>query len=178
MYNRGIRLSANIIEDLQDTVAQVAVIMGSRSDWETVRPCCDALDSFEVSFEYGIVSAHRTPDRMMRYVGAARARGIKVIIACAGGSAHLPGMVASETMLPVLGFGPTAKDFGPMDVIGSCVRMPSGVPLSFMGLDKAGAENAAYEALRIIALLDETVASRYSAFMQNQTETVPYSAHD
>ncbi len=87
-------------------------------------------------------------------------------------------MVASETTLPVLGFGPTSKTFGPMDVIGSSVRMPSGVPLSFMGLDKAGAENAAYEALRILALLDKTIASRHSAFVRSQTETVPYAAHD
>ncbi len=178
MYQYGIPLSAELLVRPGVSDALVAVIMGSRSDWETVKPCCDILESFEVSFEYGVVSAHRTPERMMKYVGVANARGLKVIIACAGGSAHLPGMAASETTLPVLGFGPTSKTFGPMDVIGSCIRMPSGVPLSFMGLDKAGAENAAYEALRIIALLDDVIASRYFAFVRNQTETVPYSAHN
>ncbi len=178
MYKYGIALSAELLESPSDSLALVAVIMGSRSDWETVKPCCDVLEKFEVTFEYGIISAHRTPDRMVKYVSRAQARGLKAIIACAGGSAHLPGMVASETTLPVLGLGPTSKTFGPMDVIGSCVRMPSGVPLSFMGLDKAGAENAAYAAIRILALIDNDIASRYSAFVRNQTETVPYTAHD
>lgn len=178
MYRNGIILSEELHNHPRASDTTVAVIMGSRSDWETVKPCCDVLEEFKIPFEYGVVSAHRTPQRMVKYATHAQVRGLKIIIACAGGSAHLSGMIASETRLPVLSFGPTSKTFGSMDVIGSCVRMPSGVPLGFMGLDKAGAENAAYEAIRILALLDEKIATRYSEFLLNQTKNVPYSAHD
>lgn len=158
--------------------ALVGVIMGSQSDWLTVKPCCDLLEQLSIPFEYGVVSAHRTPGRMNYYAQTAKKRGLRVLIACAGGSAHLPGMTASETRLPVLGFGPTSKTFGPMDVLGSSVRMPKGVPLAFMGLDEAGAVNAALEAVRILALSDEYIDERLTAFNKDQTEIVPFAAHD
>ncbi len=158
--------------------ALVGVIMGSQSDWPTVTPCCDMLEQLSIPFEYGVVSAHRTPSRMVQYAHNAKTRGLRVIIACAGGSSHLQGMTASETRLPVLGFGPTSKSFGPMDVIGSCVRMPKGIPLAFMGLDEAGGVNAALEAARILALVDKEIDERLDRFIKEQTETVPFAAHD
>lgn len=177
-YPYGTMLSEALVAAALPTEARVAVIMGSQSDWPTVQPCCEILLQLKVRFEYGVVSAHRTPKRMMDYVGHAEARGLQVIIACAGGSAHLPGMAASETILPVLGFGPTSSKFGPMDVIGSNIRMPAGVPLGFMGLDEAGAKNAALEAVRILALGDSELRKRLVDYVANQTKSVPYEAHD
>lgn len=178
VYQFGIALSRELVEQGSATKAVVGVIMGSQSDWTTVKPCCDLLEQFEVPFEYGVVSAHRTPDRMVKYAKAAQTRGIKILITCAGGSAHLPGMVASETILPVLGFGPISEKFGSMDVIGSCVRMPPGVPLAFMGLDGAGAKNAALKAVRILAIYDVELRVKLVAWIKNQSNSVPYAAHD
>lgn len=178
MYEYGTPLSAVIVEEASTSEAIVAVIMGSQSDWDTVQPCCDLLELLAVRFEYGVVSAHRTPKRLAMYVPDLQYRGIQVLIACAGGSAHLPGMSAAETIIPVLGFGPTSSKFGPTDVIGSNIRMPAGVPLAFMGLDEAGAKNAALEAVRIIALGDEELRKRLVAYIENQTNRVPYTAHD
>lgn len=177
-YSHGTMLSEALVVGALPTEAKVAVIMGSQSDWPTVQPCCDILNQLQILFEYGVVSAHRTPKRMIDYVGHAEARGLQVIIACAGGSAHLPGMAASETILPVLGFGPTSSKFGPMDVIGSNIRMPAGVPLAFMGLDDAGAKNAALEASRILSLNDSELRKRLVSYVANQTKSVPYAAHD
>jgi 5-(carboxyamino)imidazole ribonucleotide mutase len=160
------------------TAIRVGVIMGSRSDWPTVEPCCTKLNELEIGFEYGVVSAHRTPDRMRKYAHNAEKRGIQIIIACAGGSSHLQGMTASETILPVLGFGPMSSKFGPMDVIGSCVRMPAGAPLSFLGFDEAGAVNAALEAAKILSLFHPNLKKRLKKYLEQQCENVPYSAHD
>lgn len=178
MYQYGIPLSVQIIEEALPSEAAVSVIMGSRSDWKTVQPCCELLEKMAVPFEYGVLSAHRTPKRLAAYVPNLQYRGIQILIACAGGSAHLPGMCAAETFIPVLGFGPTNEKFGPMDVIGSCVRMPAGVPLALMGLDNAGAINAALHAVSILSLNDNDLRSRYVDYIQNQTNSVPFSAHD
>ena len=178
MYSLGqVLTEESVSEDPRSTDALVGVIMGSDSDWPTVKPCCDVLEILQIPFEFGVVSAHRTPKRMRKYAECAQYRGIQVIIACAGGSAHLPGMTASETILPVLGFGPTSKTFGPMDVIGSNVRMPAGVPMSFMGLDEAGAKNAALQAVRIISLQDAVLRVRLVQYIENQTNAVPFSVH-
>lgn len=178
MYKYGILLSAELVSQALPTEARVSVIMGSQSDWSTVQPCCDLLEHFAVHFEYGVVSAHRTPKRLATYVPELQYRGVQVLIACAGGSAHLPGMSAAETFIPVLGFGPTSSKFGAMDVLGSNVRMPAGVPLAFMGFDDAGAKNAALEAVRILALQDQELRKRLIKYVKLQTETVPYAAHN
>lgn len=177
-YKYGQPLSAELVAAAEASAGPVSVIMGSHSDWNTVKPCCDVLEEFQVPFEYGVVSAHRTHERLFQYVPALELRGVKVLITCAGGSSHLQGMSASMTIIPVLGFGPTSSTFGPMDVIGSCVRMPSGVPLPFMGLDDKGAKNAALEALRILALADPELRARYKAWVEIQTNSVPFRAHD
>ena len=177
MYSHATMLSEALVAASLPTEARVAVIMGSQSDWPTVQPCCDILNQLQILFEYGVVSAHRTPKRMVNYVCNAAERGLQVIIACAGGSAHLPGMVASETILPVLGFGPTSSKFGPMDVIGSNIRMPAGVPLAFMVLDDAGAKNAALEAVRILSLSDLELRKRLVSYVASQTKSVPFAAH-
>ncbi len=177
-FNYGTSLTPELVQGENPQQSLVGVIMGSASDWETVEPCCAMLDELKIRFEYGVVSAHRTPGRMVTYAQKARARGLHVIIACAGGSAHLPGMTASETTLPVLGFGPLSKAFGPMDVIGSNVRMPKGIPLAFMGLDAAGAVNAALLAARILSLGNAEIEERVVSYFGKQTNDVPYSAHE
>ena len=179
VYQFGTQLTEKSVSaNAPASTAVVGVIMGSQSDWPTVKPCCDVLEQLQVRFEYGVVSAHRTPKRTSCYAENAQYRDLQVIIACAGGSAHLPGMTASETILPVLGFGPTSKTFGPMDVVGSNIRMPAGIPLGFMGLDEAGAKNAALEAVRILALHDTELRQRLVQYIDNQTKSVPFSAHD
>jgi 5-(carboxyamino)imidazole ribonucleotide mutase len=174
LFKYGIPLTKEM-HDAESINAQVAVIMGSQSDWGTVIHCCQQLEELRVPFVYGVVSAHRTPERMTKFAQIAAGQGLKVICACAGGSAHLPGMVASETTLPVLGFGPTSQSFGPMDVLGSTVRMPAGVPLAMMGLDKAGAINAALMAVRILGSGNLLIAATLRTFAKQQTGTVPYT---
>lgn len=164
-------------EGLLPTTASVGVIMGSDSDWNTVEPCCDMLERLEIRFEYGVVSAHRTPERMTEYVSQAESRGLKVVAACAGGSCHLQGMSSSHTTLLVLGFAPLSEKFGPWDVLGSCVRMPAGVPLPFIGFDKAGAVNTALTAARALAIADEELRKRLVEFREAQRNDVPYSPH-
>lgn len=170
LYHSGWQLDA----DWENTHgAFVGVVMGSRSDWEPcMQHCCAMLGELRVPFECGVVSAHRTPERMSKYGAAAAARGLQVIIACAGGSAHLPGMLASETTLPVIGVAPVKGDDAAMY---SMVRMPSGVPLSFAGFGKAGAENAALFAVRMLALMDQEVSTRLIEFMAQQTADVPFT---
>lgn len=131
---------------------EVAVIMGSQSDWETMRHACDILDEFDVPYEKKVVSAHRTPDVMFDYAGTAVNRGIKVIIAGAGGAAHLPGMVAAKTVLPVIGVPVQTSALQGMDSLLSIVQMPGGVPVATMAIGKAGAKNAGLLATQILGI--------------------------
>ena len=151
---------------------QVAIIMGSRSDWETMRHTGEILDSLAIDYEVRVVSAHRTPDLLFEYAGSAVERGLKVIIAGAGGAAHLPGMAASKTRLPVLGVPIQSKTLRGLDSLLSIVQMPAGVPVGSMAIGKAGAINAALLAAAILANDDDAVATALEKFRQRQTEDV------
>ncbi|MBS4191817.1 5-(carboxyamino)imidazole ribonucleotide mutase [Bacillus sp. FJAT-49705] len=140
--------------------AQVAVIMGSKSDWETMKHACAILDELEIAYEKKVVSAHRTPDLMFEYAENAREKGIKVIIAGAGGAAHLPGMVAAKTTLPVIGVPVQSKALNGLDSLLSIVQMPGGVPVATVAIGKAGAVNAGLLAGRILGAFDLKIADR------------------
>jgi 5-(carboxyamino)imidazole ribonucleotide mutase len=146
--------------------------MGSRSDWETMEEGAKILDLLAVSYEARVISAHRTPDRMMAYAKGARARGLKVIIAGAGGAAHLPGMVAALTPLPVLGVPVRSATLNGEDSLLSIVQMPKGVPVGTLAIGPAGAANAALLAASILALSDSALAARLDAWRLAQTEAV------
>ena len=133
---------------------KVAVIMGSTSDWETMKNTCEILEEFEVAYEKKVVSAHRTPDLMFQYAKEARARGIKVIIAGAGGAAHLPGMVAAKTTLPVIGVPVQSRTLNGLDSLLSIVQMPGGVPVATTAIGKAGAINAGLLAIQMLSMYD------------------------
>jgi len=150
----------------------VGVIMGSQSDWETMRHAVEVLDALGVAVETRIVSAHRTPDRLWDYAKSARDRGLKVIVAGAGGAAHLPGMTASMTTLPVLGVPVESKALSGMDSLLSIAQMPGGVPVGTLAIGKAGAKNAGLLAASIIALSDTGVAERLTAWRAEQTDAV------
>ncbi len=150
----------------------VGVIMGSQSDWETMRHAADILQQLDVPFETQVVSAHRTPDRLFEYAASARSRGIEVIIAGAGGAAHLPGMTAAKTSIPVLGVPVQSQALNGMDSLLAIVQMPAGVPVGTLAIGKAGAINAALLAAAIIANKDETVRRALDAFREQQTQTV------
>ncbi|XJZ28997.1 5-(carboxyamino)imidazole ribonucleotide mutase [Bacillota bacterium Lsc_1132] len=139
---------------------QVAVIMGSKSDWETMKHACEALEELEIPFEKKVVSAHRTPDLMFEYAETARDRGIKVIIAGAGGAAHLPGMVAAKTTLPVIGVPVQSKALNGLDSLLSIVQMPAGVPVATVAIGKSGARNAGLMAGQILSINDTDIAGR------------------
>ncbi len=151
---------------------KVGIIMGSRSDWETMRHTADMLDTLGVAHETKVVSAHRTPDRLFDYAKSASTRGLKIIIAGAGGAAHLPGMAASMTALPVLGVPVESKTLSGMDSLLSIVQMPAGVPVGTLAIGKAGAINAGLLAAAILALSDEALAARLAAWRQAQTDGV------
>jgi 5-(carboxyamino)imidazole ribonucleotide mutase len=151
---------------------RVGVIMGSASDWETMRHATAVLDSLEIPHERQIVSAHRTPERLVEYARSAVSRGLQVIIAGAGGAAHLPGMVASMTRLPVLGVPVRSRALSGMDSLLSIVQMPGGVPVLTLAIGDAGAKNAALSAAAILALGDPALASRLDAFRAEQTAKV------
>lgn len=138
--------------------AKIGVIMGSSSDWETMKYTCDILDELQVPYEKQVVSAHRTPDLMFEYASSARERGIQVIIAGAGGAAHLPGMVASKTTLPVIGIPIQSKALNGLDSLLSIVQMPGGVPVATVAIGKAGATNAGLLAAQMLAMTDQTLA--------------------
>jgi 5-(carboxyamino)imidazole ribonucleotide mutase len=140
--------------------AQVGVIMGSKSDWETMKQACEILDLFEISYEKKVVSAHRTPDLMFQYAEGARKKGLKVIIAGAGGAAHLPGMVAAKTTLPVIGVPVQSKALSGLDSLLSIVQMPGGVPVATVAIGTSGAKNAGLLAVEILGAFDETLAER------------------
>ena len=159
-------------QDASGPTADVGVIMGSRSDWETMQPCVDVLKEFEISCECRVVSAHRTPNWMVEYASTAADRGIKVIIAAAGGAAHLPGMVASLTTLPVLGVPVKSRVLNGVDSLLSIVQMPGGVPVGTLAIGTAGARNAALLAARILALQDDGIQARLLTFQKTQTDTV------
>lgn len=151
---------------------EVAVIMGSTSDWETMKFACESLDELGVSYEKRVVSAHRTPDLMFDFAEKARARGIKVIIAGAGGAAHLPGMVAAKTTLPVIGVPVQSKALNGLDSLLSIVQMPGGVPVATTAIGKAGATNAGLLAAQMLSMYDNKVAERLENKRQQMTETV------
>lgn len=159
-----------------DTDAVVGVIMGSRNDWETMRHACEILDELGVPNERHVVSAHRTPKRMVAYAESAATRGLKVIIAGAGGAAHLPGMVASETVLPVIGVPVQSRALQGLDSLLSIVQMPGGIPVATMSIGISGARNAGIFAARILATHDRALQSRLAEFAQRQTDAVLKSA--
>ena len=140
--------------------AQVGVIMGSKSDWETMKHACEILELFEIPYEKKVVSAHRTPDLMFEYAEGARDKGLKVIIAGAGGAAHLPGMVAAKTTLPVIGVPVQSKALNGLDSLLSIVQMPGGVPVATVAIGTAGAKNAGLLAVQILGAFDDDLAER------------------
>ncbi|HSW10693.1 MAG TPA: 5-(carboxyamino)imidazole ribonucleotide mutase [Bacillota bacterium] len=146
-----------------DDKPSVSVIMGSLSDWTTMKEACSVLAELEIPFEKRIVSAHRTPEGMFAFAGDAAARGIKVIIAGAGGAAHLPGMVASRTLLPVIGVPVPSTDLRGLDSLLSIVQMPAGVPVATVAIGAAGAKNAALLAAQILGIYDGQLAARLAA---------------
>lgn len=152
--------------------ADVGIIMGSQSDWETMRHTSETLETLGVSFEVRIVSAHRTPDRLFEYAESAAERGLQIIIAGAGGAAHLPGMAASKTRLPVLGVPVRSAALNGMDSLLSIVQMPAGIPVGSMAIGRAGAVNAALLAAAMIANNDPTVAAALDTYRQRQTDRV------
>lgn len=144
--------------------------MGSDSDWDTVKPAADILDEFNVAYEVGVVSAHRTPDKMLDYARRAHTRGIKVIIACAGGAAHLPGMTAAATPLPVIGIPRALKDLDGLDSLLSIVQMPSGVPTATVSI--GGAKNAGLLAVRMLGIGDPQLVEKMSAYQAQMAAEV------
>ena len=152
--------------------------MGSRSDWPTMKKAADALDALGVAYEAKVVSAHRTPQRLVEFSTTAQAAGYKVIIAGAGGAAHLPGMVASMTILPVLGVPVQSKALNGLDSLLSIVQMPGGVPVATLAIGEAGAKNAGLLAAQILALSDPALSERLAAFRAEQTDSVVESVED
>ena len=152
--------------------ALVGVIMGSKSDWPAMKNATEILEELGVSYEVKVVSAHRTPDLMFEYAETAEARGLKVIIAGAGGSAHLPGMVASKTVVPVLGVPVQSKALSGQDSLLSIVQMPGGIPVGTLAIGNSGAKNAGILAAQIIGNHDQTVRDRVCKFRSDQTQNV------
>ena len=158
--------------------AHVAIIMGSRSDWPTMKAAAEALDALGVPYEAKVVSAHRTPERMYEFAKGAKAAGFKVIIAGAGGAAHLPGMTASLTELPVLGVPVESKSLKGMDSLLSIVQMPGGIPVATLAIGEAGAKNAGLLAAQILALTDDALAERLAQFRARNTAGVAETVED
>ena len=152
--------------------------MGSRSDWPTMKAAADALDGLGVAWEAKVVSAHRTPERLFDFARGAKTAGFKIIIAGAGGAAHLPGMAASMTDLPVLGVPVKTKALKGLDSLLSILQMPGGIPVGTLAIGEAGAKNAGLLAAQILALSDEGLAGRVAAFRKAQTASVPESVED
>ncbi len=151
-------------------IMKVSVIMGSKSDWDVMSAACQTLEEFGVPYEKKVISAHRTPEFFCNYMATARERGVDVVIAGAGGAAHLPGMAAAMTTLPVIGIPIRSKALNGLDSLLSIVQMPSGIPVATMAID--GAKNAALHAISILALQDRELASRLEAFRKIQAEKV------
>ncbi len=159
------------------TPPSIAIIMGSTSDWPTMQHAADILDALDISYEAKVISAHRTPQRLYDFATTADAQGFKVIIAGAGGAAHLPGMTASMTCLPVLGVPVESKALSGMDSLLSIAQMPGGVPVGALAIGKAGAKNAALLAASILGLSDDGIKTRLSAWRQAQTQNVAHDPH-
>ena len=151
----------------------IGVLMGSDSDWETMQHACDVLKEFAIAFEARVISAHRTPDEMFAYAESARERGIRMIIAGAGGAAHLPGMLASKSLIPVLGVPVPSKYLRGEDSLLSIVQMPKGVPVATFAIGRVGAKNAALFAAAILARGDEAIRNRLAKFREAQAAAVP-----
>jgi 5-(carboxyamino)imidazole ribonucleotide mutase len=163
---------------LAETTAPIAIIMGSQSDWQTMRHAAETLDALGVAHDDRIISAHRTPDRLVEFSKTARDNGFKVVIAGAGGAAHLPGMCAAMTPLPVLGVPVESKALSGQDSLLSIVQMPGGIPVGTLAIGKAGAINAALLAVAILALNDAALADRLDAWRAAQTARVAESPSD
>ncbi|MDH3581363.1 MAG: 5-(carboxyamino)imidazole ribonucleotide mutase [Hyphomicrobiales bacterium] len=163
---------------MSKSTALVGIIMGSQSDWPTMKHAAQVLEELGVDLETRIVSAHRTPDRLYDYAKQARARGLKVIIAGAGGAAHLPGMTAAMTPLPVLGVPVQSKALSGKDSLLSIVQMPAGVAVGTLAIGEAGAANAGLLAAQILALGDDALAARLETWRQEKTENVPQNPSD
>lgn len=159
-------------------MVQVGVIMGSFSDWDTMQHCCSVLDELDITYEKEVVSAHRTPDDMFQYAKTAEERGLQIIVAGAGGAAHLPGMVASQTLLPVIGIPVQTRALGGMDSLLSIVQMPGGVPTATMAIGQAGATNAGIYAAQIISLSNETVRSKLMEYRNKMKDNVTEMRND
>jgi len=157
---------------LGSTQARVGVIMGSQSDWETMREACSILDQFGVPYEARVVSAHRTPRWMVQYAEKAADRGLQILIAGAGGAAHLPGMVASCTTLPVFGVPVQSKALSGLDSLLSIVQMPGGIPVGTLAIGVAGAKNAGLLAVRVLAINDASLRAKLEAYITEQTQGV------
>ena len=166
------RIGSRFAASWVGVMADVGIIMGSRSDWETMRHAAEILDALVVGYETRIVSAHRTPERLYDYARTAAERGLKVIIAGAGGAAHLPGMAAAMTWLPVLGVPVESKALSGMDSLLSIVQMPGGVPVGTLAIGKPGAINAGLLAASILAVSDEALAGRLEDWRRRQTDSV------
>ncbi len=158
--------------------APVAIIMGSRSDWPTLKAAADILDTLKVTFSTQVISAHRTPERLYTFAKGAKAAGVQVVIAGAGGAAHLPGMTASMTPLPVLGVPVESKALSGLDSLLSIVQMPGGVPVGTLAIGQAGAKNAGLLAAQILALQDPALSARLEAWRQAQTDAVSETVED
>jgi len=158
--------------------APVAIIMGSRSDWPTLKAAADILGTLNVSFSTQVISAHRTPERLYGFAKGAKAAGVKVVIAGAGGAAHLPGMTAAMTPLPVLGVPVESKALSGLDSLLSIVQMPGGVPVGTLAIGSAGAKNAGLLAAQILALEDEELALRLDSWRQAQSDSVSETVED
>jgi 5-(carboxyamino)imidazole ribonucleotide mutase len=156
----------------QEKQIVVGVVMGSRSDWETMSAAAEVLGQFGVSYECRVVSAHRTPAWMAEYATTAESRGLKIIIAGAGGAAHLPGMIASQTVLPVLGVPVQSKALNGLDSLLSIVQMPGGIPVATLAIGTAGAKNAGLLAVRILATSNASLTERLHEFQRQQAESV------
>ena len=156
----------------------ISIIMGSKSDWATMQKAAEVLDNFGVAYEKKVVSAHRTPDLMFKHAEEARSRGIKVIIAGAGGAAHLPGMVAAKTTLPVIGVPVKSRALSGVDSLYSIVQMPGGVPVATMAIGEAGATNAALFALRLLSVEDQAIATALADFAEEQGKIAEESTNE
>ena len=163
---------------MASTQAKIAIIMGSQSDWPTMRHAAETLQSLAISYDARIVSAHRTPDRLVAFAKGARAEGFQVVIAGAGGAAHLPGMTAAMTPLPVFGVPVESKALSGQDSLLSIVQMPAGIPVGTLAIGKAGAVNAALLAAAVLALHDPALAERLDAYRAQQSASVADAPRD
>jgi len=163
---------------MPNSTPPVAIIMGSRSDWPTMKGAAEALDSLGVAYDARVISAHRTPERLFDFAKGAEAAGFKIVIAGAGGAAHLPGMAASMTNLPVLGVPVQSKALSGLDSLLSIVQMPGGIPVATLAIGEAGAKNAGLLAAQILALSDPALGQRLAAFRAAQTASVAESVED